>query len=174
MTSCANQEQSHDPYKRLRDPLNFMKFIYFANLDSIAASNKRIIMRRTWSIEKPHFFHLTYVYFGESSCSFVRWAQSIRAQLKAYSSAYFVKNISTLLFLRHLSTLENYSRFFTLDFLLSTLDIYSRLSTFTLDIYSRLFTLDVYSRPSTFRYTLPTDISYTLDGAYTIYLSIYH
>ena len=136
-----------------------MKFIYFANLDSIAASNKRIIMRWTWSIEKPHFFHLTYVNFGESSCSFVRWAQSIRAQLKAYSSAYFVKNISTLLFLRHLSTLDNYSWFFTLDsrlftlnsrHLFSTLDIYSRLSTF----YSRLSTFTLDSRPSTFRYTL--------------------
>ena len=46
----------------------------------------------------------------------------------------------TLLFLRHLSTLDNYSRFFTLDSRLFTLDVYSRLSTFTLD--SRLFTLD--------------------------------
>ena len=69
------------------------------------------------------------------------------------SRAYFVKNISTLLFLRHLSTLDNYSRFFTLNSrlftldsrrLLSTLDIYSPLSTF----YSRLSTFTLDSRES--------------------------
>ena len=39
--------------------------------------------------------------------------------------------------------------FFTLDFLLSTLDFYSRLSTFTLDSRQLLSTLDIYSRLST-------------------------
>ena len=39
------------------------------------------------------------------------------------------------------------SRLFTLDFLLSTLDFYSRLSTFTLDSRLLLSTLDLYSRP---------------------------
>ena len=41
----------------------------------------------------------------------------------------------------------------TLDFLVSTLVFYSRLSTFTLDNYSRLSTFTLDSRPSTFRYT---------------------
>ena len=39
------------------------------------------------------------------------------------------------------------------DFFLSTLDFYSRLSTFTLDSRQLLSTLDIYSRLSTFRYT---------------------
>jgi hypothetical protein len=62
--------------------------------------------------------------------------------------------LSTLDFL--LSTLDFLLS--TLDFLLSTLDFllstfYSRLSTFTLDSRLLLSTLDIYSRPSTFRYT---------------------
>ena len=41
----------------------------------------------------------------------------------------------------------------TLDFLVSTLVFYSRLLTFTLDSRQLLSTLNIYSRPSTFRYT---------------------
>ena len=75
------------------------------------------------------------------SCMYIQ-----EVKLLPYSRAYFVKNISTLLFLRHLSTLENYSRFFTLDSRLFTLDSRPLLS--TLDIYCRLSTF--YSRLSTF------------------------
>ena len=69
---------------------------------------------------------------------------------RCYGTAiYCVKNILTLLFLMTFAD----SRLFILDSRLFTL---SRLSTFTLDSRLLLSTLDFYSRLSTFKYTLYT------------------